>query len=112
MELSFKLSSISAVIISSFTNNPTLQFGLVPYWSRRRVSLFTLQNWPWTKYTPSWIWKEDPVTAALFATVIAKGAPVAMVVFPNKPELIIVLHVNSSPSKNVWVELFVVLEVK
>ena len=79
-ELSFKLSSISALIISSLTNKPTLQLGAVPYWSRMRVSWFTLQNWPCTKYTPSWIWKDDPVIAALSATVIPKGAPVAMVV--------------------------------
>ena len=75
---------------------------VVPYWSRRRVSWLTLQNWPWTKYTPSWIWKEDPVTAALSATVIPKGAPEAIVVLPNKPEEIIWLLTNSSPSKKVW----------
>ena len=32
--------------------------------------------------------------------VIAQGDPAAIVVFPNSPEAIVVLQVNSSPSKN------------
>ena len=82
------------------------------YWLIIRVSWFTLQNWPLTKYTPSWIWKEDPVTAALVDSVWANGAPAAIAVFPNNPEVIISEHVNSSPSENTWVELFPVFDVR
>ena len=82
------------------------------YWSNIRVSWFTLQNWPRTKYTPFWIWNDDPVIAASLATVRANGAPEAIAVLPNNPEVIISEHVNSSPSENTWVALFDVLDVR
>ena len=90
-ELSFNVWSISELIISSFTNRPTLYEGIVEYWSSRRVSVFTLQNWPRTKYIPSWILKAEPVIAALLEIVVANGAPAEITVFPNNPEVIL-LH--------------------
>ena len=46
------------------------------------------------------------------AIVIANGAPTSIAVLPNKPEVIIWEHVNSSPFAKVWVELLEVLDCK
>ena len=82
------------------------------YWSNISVWLSTLTNWPLTKYTPFSTWKADPVWAAPFAIVEANGLPIDILVFPKRPEEIIVLHDNSSASKNVAVLLFDVLDPK
>ena len=82
------------------------------YWSRIRVSVSTLTKFPRIKYIPSCIWKADPVAAAFVAKVTARESPAAMELFPSNPEVIVVLQLISSPSLNVSVELFVVLEFK
>jgi len=84
----------------------------VPYWSRIRVSLSTLTKLPLIKYTPFWIWNDDPVCAASFDKVTPKGAPALIALFPKRPEEIISLHANSSESLNTSVELFALLEFK
>ena len=50
------------------------------------------------------------MAAAPFAMVDANGLPTDMVVFPRSPEVIVALHVNSSASENVAVELLEVLD--
>ena len=64
------------------------------------------------KYTPSWIWKAEPIADALLAYVVANELSAAIVVFPNKPDVIIILEDNSSPSENVCVVLLVVFELR
>ena len=76
------------------------------------VSFLTLTKCPRIKYTPSWIWKEEPVAAEFDARVIASGLPAAIEVLPKSPDVITVSQVRDSPSENVWVELFAVLEFK
>ena len=64
------------------------------------------------KYTPSWIWNAEPVTAASFPIVVANGDPAAMEELPRRPDEIISLQVKFSPSEKTWVELLVVLELR
>jgi hypothetical protein len=44
--------------------------------------------------------KADPIAAALFAIVTAKGWPTAIEEFPKRPEAIAVFETNDSPSEN------------
>ena len=60
----------------------------------------TVTNCPWKKYTPSSIWKDAPVIAALTGNVEANGVPASIVVLLN----------NSSPLSNTWLWLSAVLE--
>ena len=46
-------------------------------------------------------YSEDPVAAAAFVKVDARGDPAAIVVFPSNPEVTTSLQVNTSPSKKV-----------
>ena len=50
------------------------------------------------------------MAAAPFAIVDANGLPTDIVVLPRSPEEIIALHVSSSASENVSVELLEVLD--
>ena len=74
--------------------------------------MLTFTKCPRIKYTPSWIWNADPVAAASSEIVVAIGAPMAILLFPRRPEVIIWLQVKFSPSEKVWVALFAVLEFK
>ena len=70
----------------------------------------TVTNCPWKKYTPSSIWKDAPVIAALTGNVEANGVPASIVVLPSRPDNIVVLLNNSSPLSNTWLWLSAVLE--
>ena len=96
--LSYNVLSSTAVTISSSTLKPTLYDGVVPYWSKIRVSVFTSIKAPRAKNTPLTIVNADPAPVALLVRQVAKEDPSSIVVTPYvKVDIVI----RSSPSRNV-----------